>query len=156
MLWLGNTKISQSWIPCLTVFSFSTKNKKALLQYQQQTEEPLSLQQSLGAGGPDVSGTVAKKLCDATSQTTGMVLVIRHSTNAGTQSKKDFCSQLWTSSQIKLLKARVETSAALWSSSNDLLEEDCKAEQPMGENLWCLSIPCLSAVWVLVRGSAQD
>lgn len=87
ILWLTweHKKKFQSWIPCLTIFSFSTKNKKTLLQYQEQTEEPLSLQQSLGARGPDASGTVAKKVCDATSQTTGMVFMIKHSTNAGTQ-----------------------------------------------------------------------
>ncbi|XP_021269387.1 coiled-coil domain-containing protein 187 isoform X3 [Numida meleagris] len=50
---------------------FSTKNKKTLVQYQELTEEPLSLEQSLGAQGPDACGTVAKKVCDATSQTTG-------------------------------------------------------------------------------------
>ncbi|XP_031457729.1 centrosome-associated protein 350-like [Phasianus colchicus] len=62
---------------------FSTKSKKTLLQSQEQTGEPLSLQQSLGARGPDASGTVAKNVCDATSQTTGMVFMIKHSINAG-------------------------------------------------------------------------
>lgn len=69
----------------LSVFSFSTKNKKTLLQYQGWAEEPLSLQQSLGAQSPDASGTEAKKMCDATSQTTGVVCMIKHTISAGTQ-----------------------------------------------------------------------
>ncbi|XP_032303995.1 centrosome-associated protein 350-like [Coturnix japonica] len=62
---------------------FSTRNKKTLLHYQEQTEEPVSLQQSLGARGPDLSGTEAKKVCDATSQTTGVVCAIKHTTDTG-------------------------------------------------------------------------
>lgn len=87
ILWLTweHKNNSQSWIPCLTVFSFSTKNKKTLLQYQGRAEEPLSLQQSLGAQSPDASGTEAKKMCDATSQTTGVVCMIKHTISAGTQ-----------------------------------------------------------------------
>ncbi|POI23969.1 hypothetical protein CIB84_012282, partial [Bambusicola thoracicus] len=61
---------------------FSTENKKTLLQYQGETEEPLSLQQSLSAQSPELSGTEAKKVCDATSQTTGVVCMIKHIINA--------------------------------------------------------------------------
>ncbi|KAM6047538.1 coiled-coil domain-containing protein 187 [Theristicus caerulescens] len=60
---------------------FSTENKKMLVQYQKQAEESPGLEQSLGVQGPDASGTVAKKACGATSQTTGSVFMIKDCIN---------------------------------------------------------------------------
>ncbi|GAB0198558.1 coiled-coil domain-containing protein 187 [Grus japonensis] len=62
---------------------FSTESKKTLVQYQEQAEEPPGLEQSLGVQGPDVSETVAEKVCGATSQTTGSVFMIKDCTNTG-------------------------------------------------------------------------
>ncbi|KAM7087784.1 coiled-coil domain-containing protein 187 isoform 2-T2 [Ciconia maguari] len=60
---------------------FSTENKKTLVQYQKQAEESPGLEQSLGVQGPDASGMVAKKVCGATSQTTGSAFMIKDHIN---------------------------------------------------------------------------
>ncbi|KAM6316256.1 LOW QUALITY PROTEIN: coiled-coil domain-containing protein 187 [Podargus strigoides] len=59
---------------------FSTE-KKTLVQHQKQAEESPGLEQCLGVQGPDVSEMVAKKVCDATSQTTGSVFMIKDCIN---------------------------------------------------------------------------
>ncbi|KAM6237719.1 coiled-coil domain-containing protein 187 isoform 3-T3 [Spheniscus humboldti] len=56
---------------------FSTENKETLVQYQKQAEESPGLEQSLGVQGPDASGTASKKVCSATSQTTGSVFMTK-------------------------------------------------------------------------------
>eukprot|EP00075_Anas_platyrhynchos_P037258 XP_027326511.1 uncharacterized protein LOC101791057 isoform X4 [Anas platyrhynchos] len=60
--------------------SFS-ENKKTPVQHQKWAENSPSLEQSLVLQGPDVSGTVTRKVCDATSQTTGLVFMIKDCKN---------------------------------------------------------------------------
>lgn len=43
------------------------------------------MEQSLAVQGPDVSEMVAEKMCGATSQTTGWVIIIKDCRNTGTQ-----------------------------------------------------------------------
>ncbi|XP_053940496.1 coiled-coil domain-containing protein 187 isoform X2 [Cuculus canorus] len=59
---------------------FSAEHK-TLAQYQKEAEESPGLEQSLDGQGPDESGTVAKKVCGATSQTTGLVLTMKDCKN---------------------------------------------------------------------------
>nr|XP_047907237.1 coiled-coil domain-containing protein 187 [Anser cygnoides]XP_047907247.1 coiled-coil domain-containing protein 187 [Anser cygnoides] len=61
--------------------SFSTENKKTPVQHQKWAEESPSLERFLVVQGPDVSGTVTRKVCDATSQTTGLVFMIKDCKN---------------------------------------------------------------------------
>ncbi|XP_074968750.1 coiled-coil domain-containing protein 187 [Phalacrocorax aristotelis] len=61
--------------------SFSTENKKPLVQYQKEAEESPGLEQSLGVQGPEVPGMVAKKACGVTSQTTDSVFMVKDSIN---------------------------------------------------------------------------
>ncbi|CAM9666893.1 unnamed protein product [Bubo scandiacus] len=60
---------------------FSTDNKKTLVQYQKRAEESPVLEQTLAVQGPDASEMVAKKVCGATSQTTGSVFLIKNCKN---------------------------------------------------------------------------
>ncbi|KAM9271259.1 coiled-coil domain-containing protein 187 [Morus bassanus] len=60
---------------------FSTENKKPLVQYQKEAEESPGVEQALGGQGLEVSGTVAKKACGATSQTTNSVFMVKDCKN---------------------------------------------------------------------------
>ncbi|XP_050764119.1 centrosome-associated protein 350-like [Gymnogyps californianus] len=60
---------------------FSTENRKTPVQHQKQAEESPGWEQPLGVQGPDASEAVAKKVCGATSQTTGSVFMIKDCKN---------------------------------------------------------------------------
>ncbi|KAM8995400.1 coiled-coil domain-containing protein 187 [Ara ararauna] len=60
---------------------FSTESKGTLVCSQKQAEELSGLEPSLGVQGPDVSEMVAKKVCGASSQTTGSVFTIKDCKN---------------------------------------------------------------------------
>ncbi|XP_062497462.1 coiled-coil domain-containing protein 187 isoform X2 [Pezoporus occidentalis] len=56
---------------------FPSESKGTLVRCQKQAEELPGLEPSLGAQGPDVSQTVAKKVCGASGQTTGSVFMFK-------------------------------------------------------------------------------
>ncbi|KAM9522134.1 coiled-coil domain-containing protein 187 [Guaruba guarouba] len=60
---------------------FSTESKGTLVCSQKQAEELSGLEPSLGVQRPDVSEMVAKKVCGASSQTTGSVFTIKDCKN---------------------------------------------------------------------------
>lgn len=72
-------------INSLSVYSFSTENKKTLAQHQEQAEESPGLEQPLGVQCPCVSEMVTKTVRGATSQTTGSVSMGKDYKNTGTQ-----------------------------------------------------------------------